>query len=343
MAVAAVLAGVARQRRAGPRARAAALRRRVGIAASCRGARSRWRLFTSVAVERPRAGRHDLRPRRRAHQRDRHRARGQGAGRLTAASSTRGKYWREARPRLRGPARGGHRRRHLPGRPAAPPHRRERHRVTPTATSRRRSPTSGSWAWALSLLLLAPGCWRRRAARADPRRCPAPTARCRDAWDGDRVALVALALMAIVFGMQSAVDWTWFVPGPAAMALVAAGFVAGRGPARAGPDPDPAPAAPPARAASSPAPPRLLRRRRRCCSPRCSAPGRSGSPSRPNGPPPTGSAGHGQGDAEAALDETRVGRRREPAQRRGAARPGGDRDPGRQDRRRAARRSRRRC
>ena len=36
--------------------------------------------------------------------------------------------------------------------------------------------------------------------------------------------------MAVVFGLQSAIDWTWFVPGPTAMALVAAGFVAGRAP-----------------------------------------------------------------------------------------------------------------
>ena len=41
---------------------------------------------------------------------------------------------------------------------------------------------------------------------------------------------MALALTAIVFGLQSAIDWTWFIPGPTAMALVAAGFVAGRGP-----------------------------------------------------------------------------------------------------------------
>jgi tetratricopeptide (TPR) repeat protein len=49
-------------------------------------------------------------------------------------------------------------------------------------------------------------------------------------WDADRLALVAAALTAVVFGLQSAIDWTWFVPGPTAMALVAAGFVAGRAP-----------------------------------------------------------------------------------------------------------------
>ena len=59
--------------------------------------------------------------------------------------------------------------------------------------------------------------WRRRAA--PPRE-----------WDEGRVAVTALALAALVFGLQSAIDWTWFVPGPAVMAIAAAGFVAGRGP-----------------------------------------------------------------------------------------------------------------
>lgn len=49
-------------------------------------------------------------------------------------------------------------------------------------------------------------------------------------WDADRVAIAALALAAVVFGLHSAIDWTWFVPGPAVMAMVAAGFAAGRGP-----------------------------------------------------------------------------------------------------------------
>ena len=83
-------------------------------------------------------------------------------------------------------------------------------------------------------LLLA---WLLAAARATglyPRRLPfgrtdgAPAPR-RD-WDDGRMALVATALIAIVFGLQSVIDWTWFVPGPTAMALVAAGFVAGRAP-----------------------------------------------------------------------------------------------------------------
>jgi tetratricopeptide (TPR) repeat protein len=48
-------------------------------------------------------------------------------------------------------------------------------------------------------------------------------------WDADRVAMSALAIAAIVFGIHSAIDWTWFVPGPAVMAIVVAGYVAGRG------------------------------------------------------------------------------------------------------------------
>jgi tetratricopeptide (TPR) repeat protein len=52
-------------------------------------------------------------------------------------------------------------------------------------------------------------------------------------WDAERVGVVAVALAALVFGLHSAIDWTWFVPAPAVMAVVAAGFVAGRGPVTA--------------------------------------------------------------------------------------------------------------
>jgi tetratricopeptide (TPR) repeat protein len=67
-----------------------------------------------------------------------------------------------------------------------------------------------AWLWAAvrAVGLLPPRGWRR--------------------WDGERVALTALALTALVFGLHSAIDWTWFVPGPAVMAVAAAGAVAGR-------------------------------------------------------------------------------------------------------------------
>jgi len=79
---------------------------------------------------------------------------------------------------------------------------------------------------AAALALLA--AWLAAAARATglgPRRWIAPAE-----WTAERAALVALALAAVAFGVQSATDWTWFVPGITVMALVAAGFVAGRGP-----------------------------------------------------------------------------------------------------------------
>ena len=129
------------------------------------------------------------------------------------------------------------RRRQLPGHPAAPPHGRQRDppraRLRPPDARRPRHRRRRSDA----PRCCSPGWWPRRAPPGlHPRRLPfrsdngEPPPR-RD-WDGDRIALVAATLIAIVFGLQSAIDWTWFVPGPTAMALVAAGFVAGPRPAR---------------------------------------------------------------------------------------------------------------
>jgi hypothetical protein len=96
-----------------------------------------------------------------------------------------------------------------------------------------------------ALALLA--AWLAAALRATaltPRRWWRPPTAARPPWTSERGALVALALAPIVYGIQSATDWTWFVPGLTAMALVAAGFVAGRGPvARAGDAPPPGPVA----------------------------------------------------------------------------------------------------
>ena len=49
-------------------------------------------------------------------------------------------------------------------------------------------------------------------------------------WTSERMALTGLALTTVAYGFQSAIDWTWFIPGPTVAALAAAGFVAGRGP-----------------------------------------------------------------------------------------------------------------
>jgi hypothetical protein len=53
-------------------------------------------------------------------------------------------------------------------------------------------------------------------------------------WTGERTALLGLVIVAVVFGVQSAIDWTWFVPGVTVAALAAGGFVAGRGALRGG-------------------------------------------------------------------------------------------------------------
>lgn len=171
----------------------------------------------------------------------------QGAARLTAASSTRGKYWREAgrifdgRP-LVGVGAGGYEIARLHHRKDASVTRHAHGYVAQTIAD------LGLLGMALSLALL--GAWLAAAARATgliPRRFrrsgsgPPP----RGDWTSARVAMVALALVAIVFGLQSTIDWTWFVPGPTALALVAAGYLAGSGPLSGQATPSPAASGPP--------------------------------------------------------------------------------------------------
>jgi hypothetical protein len=52
-------------------------------------------------------------------------------------------------------------------------------------------------------------------------------------WDAERVGMAALVAVAIVFGVHSAIDWTWFVPATALCGLIAAAWVAARPPLRA--------------------------------------------------------------------------------------------------------------
>jgi hypothetical protein len=46
----------------------------------------------------------------------------------------------------------------------------------------------------------------------------------------ERIGLMTLATTAIAFGVHSAVDWTWFIPGTAVTGVLCAAWVAGRGP-----------------------------------------------------------------------------------------------------------------
>lgn len=65
----------------------------------------------------------------------------------------------------------------------------------------------------------APG-WRRIEQR-ELRRYPP-----------ERIGMLSLLCVVIVFGMHSLIDWTWYVPGNACVALLCAGWLAGRGPLR---------------------------------------------------------------------------------------------------------------
>ena len=89
----------------------------------------------------------------------------------------------------------------------------------------------------LLLSLAAAAAWLAAAARA-------LGLRRRDRglpWDAERVGMCTLAAVVVVFAVHQLIDWTWYTPAPAVLALLAAGWVAGRGPLRARLDaaPDP--------------------------------------------------------------------------------------------------------
>ena len=86
-------------------------------------------------------------------------------------------------------------------------------------------------AWSLAALS-ATGLLPRRLLRREGDATPPP----RRDWDTDRIAIVTLALVPLVFGIQSLLDWTWFIQEPAVMALIPAGFLAGLGPLGEGAD-----------------------------------------------------------------------------------------------------------
>jgi O-Antigen ligase len=81
---------------------------------------------------------------------------------------------------------------------------------------------------AVSLALLA--AWLAAAARTTGPWRGARTG----AFGPERVGMLTLAAIVVTFGVHSFVDWTWFVPGNAVLALLCAGWVAARGPLAAG-------------------------------------------------------------------------------------------------------------
>jgi O-Antigen ligase len=55
------------------------------------------------------------------------------------------------------------------------------------------------------------------------------------AYAPERVGMLSMLCVVVVFGAHSLIDWTWYVPGNAAVALLCAGWLAGRGPVSAVP------------------------------------------------------------------------------------------------------------
>jgi hypothetical protein len=49
-------------------------------------------------------------------------------------------------------------------------------------------------------------------------------------YSAERVGLLTMLCLVVTFGIHSFVDWTWYVPGLACVALLCAGWLAGRGP-----------------------------------------------------------------------------------------------------------------
>jgi len=145
--------------------------------------------------------------------------------RLTAASSVRARYWKEAlevhgTSPLTGTGAGAY------------ATVRTRFRTDQLAVQHAHGyvvQTLADLGWlGLGVSLLALVAWLVAAARAiglRPRDRGLP-------WDAERVGVATLAVVALTFGVHSAVDWTWFVPANAAAGLLAAGWVAGRGPLR---------------------------------------------------------------------------------------------------------------
>jgi len=147
-------------------------------------------------------------------------------GRLTAASSVRARYWEEAlaihaRSKAVGAGAGAY------------ATVRTRFRRDPLAVRHAHGYVVQTLAdlgyVGLGASLLALGAWLVSAARATGTRR-------RDRglpYDAERVGLLTLVAVVVTFGTHSLVDWTWFVPGPAVIALLCAGWVVGRGPLRA--------------------------------------------------------------------------------------------------------------
>ena len=153
------------------------------------------------------------------------------AGRLTAISSERARYWEEAlkvfgaHPAL-GSGADSYRTARLRYRTVALDVGQAHGYIVQTLSD------LGLVGLAGTLALLA--AWMAAAGR-----CTHPFGRRWSAWrwrrhdalyTPERIGMLALLCLVVVFGVHSTVDWTWYTPGTACVALLCAGWLAGRGP-----------------------------------------------------------------------------------------------------------------
>jgi len=227
-----LLAGAAVEATSARRVPSARLRRRIGIVTVGAACLLPLAAFTSVAFsDRGLGDRFD------EITSDTQVAPKEGGGRVFAASSSRGKYWREAfhvfdARTLQGVGGGAFATARLRYRTDASVTRHAHGFIPQTAADLGVLglivTTALGVAWLLAALSgtnLLPRRWVRGGKGEDDDELPP-----RRDWDDARIAVVAVAIVPLVFALQSLIDWTWFVPAPTAMALAAAGFVAGRDP-----------------------------------------------------------------------------------------------------------------
>jgi O-antigen ligase len=150
--------------------------------------------------------------------------------RLTAASSVRARYWKEAievfeaHPAL-GAGAGGYAVASLRFKPPDLEAKNAHGYIVQTLAD------LGIVGVAITLLLLiawaaaagsATHPFNRRWRRGRWEHAPTP-------YTPERIALLSMLCVVIVFGLHSLVDWTWYVPGTACAALICAGWLVGRG------------------------------------------------------------------------------------------------------------------
>lgn len=143
---------------------------------------------------------------------------GNDPGRLTAVGSVRARYWKEAletwqdRP-VSGAGAGGY------------ATARTKHRTLPIEVRHAHGHLPQVLAdlglAGLLLTLATAVAWFLAARRT-----------LRGVAGAERAGLLTLGAIVLTFAVHSSVDWTWFVPANALVALLAAGFLAGRGPGR---------------------------------------------------------------------------------------------------------------